>query len=62
MSTPETVWIVMVGEPYEGGSILGVFATEDVAHAFASKNDEERHEELLYMWTTVTKHTVITTP
>jgi len=62
MSTPTAVWIVMEGEPYEGGSVIGVFATKELADEFASKNDEERDEELSYMWTTVTKHTVITTP
>jgi hypothetical protein len=52
----------MEGEPYEGGSVIGVFSTKELADEFASKNDEERDEELSYMWTTVTKHTVITTP
>lgn len=62
MNTPTVVYIAMEGEPHEGGSILGVFATKELAEEFVKKNTEERHEELSYMWTTVTAHTVITHP
>ena len=57
-----TVWIVMEGEPYEGGSVIGVFATKELADEFVLKHTEDRHEELSYMWTTVKEYTVITTP
>ena len=72
-----TVWILMKGEDYEGGDVLGVYASRDLARgAFAQAAagipfaiDDARHEPdgsvHLYGgcdWLSLAPYSVLTTP
>lgn len=73
-ATPAQVWILMQGEHYEGGHVLGIFATRELAKgefvrtlqrlAFAIDDAQEDEDGSLHVdagcdWVSLTPHDLV---